>query len=103
MSTLAPTFSPTFFTTATCAYCGAPLYSSKAKFDSGSGWPSFWEAVSEDAVGTAVDHSCESCGERLEVRCLQLRHAKCICALTRLVVVGTGTLRPLWSPPRPRV
>lgn len=40
-----------------CVCCGQPLYSSKEKFDSGSGWPSFWDAVRAGAVTTAPDHS----------------------------------------------
>ena len=56
-----------------CAGCGNPLYSSQAKFDSGTGWPSFWEAIA-GAVGTAVDRSffmtrtevhCGRCGGHL--------------------------------------
>jgi len=40
-----------------CICCGAPLFSSSDKFDSGSGWPSYWQPVSPNAVKTAADHS----------------------------------------------
>jgi peptide-methionine (R)-S-oxide reductase len=40
-----------------CICCGAPLFSSSHKFDSGSGWPSYWQPVSPDAVNTAEDTS----------------------------------------------
>ena len=49
-----------------CAGCGHPLYSSQAKFDSGTGWPSFWEAIA-GAVGTSVDRSFFM--TRIEVHC----------------------------------
>lgn len=39
----------------TCAGCGTPLFSSEAKFDSGTGWPSFYEPISKDAIGTKED------------------------------------------------
>ena len=56
-----------------CAGCDLPLYASKAKFDSGTGWPSFWEAI-EGSVGTTTDRSffmtrtevhCSRCGGHL--------------------------------------
>ena len=50
-----------------CAACGNELFSSEAKFDSGSGWPSFWEAVRPDSVETAPDRSLDR--ERTEVLC----------------------------------
>src|SRR6187431_2628407 len=39
-----------------CAGCGQPLFSSQTKFESGTGWPSFYAPLS-DAVGTSVDRS----------------------------------------------
>ena len=40
-----------------CVCCGSALFSSTTKFDSGTGWPSFTEPVSHDAVQTADDRS----------------------------------------------
>ena len=50
-----------------CAACGNELFSSETKFESGTGWPSFWAAVSRDSVETAPDHSLDR--ERTEVLC----------------------------------
>lgn len=38
-----------------CACCGNPLFSSSTKYDSRSGWPSYWQPVSADAIATRVD------------------------------------------------
>ena len=57
-----------------CICCGADLFSSDTKFDSGSGWPSFWTAVSEGSVRIRKDTKfgmvreevvCASCGAHL--------------------------------------
>ncbi|HWW65610.1 MAG TPA: peptide-methionine (R)-S-oxide reductase MsrB [Sphingomonadaceae bacterium] len=49
-----------------CKGCGQPLFSSKTKFESGTGWPSFWAPLPH-AVGTSVDH--ELGFARTEVHC----------------------------------
>ena len=50
-----------------CVCCGAPLFSSATKFESGSGWPSFWEPVAGAPVGERADRSHGMV--RTEVRC----------------------------------
>ena len=57
-----------------CVCCGAPLFSSDTKFESGTGWPSFYEPISEENVSTETDNSwwmrrtevmCSSCDAHL--------------------------------------
>ena len=57
-----------------CAGCGNALYGSKTKYDSGTGWPSFWAPVDKGAVGTSRDFKlgyprtevhCADCGGHL--------------------------------------
>lgn len=50
-----------------CVCCGAPLYSSADKFDSGTGWPSFTRPVAPDAVETETDRTLWM--QRTEVHC----------------------------------
>ena len=40
-----------------CICCGSPLFSSETKYDSGTGWPSFWDAVSPESIETKSDRS----------------------------------------------
>jgi peptide-methionine (R)-S-oxide reductase len=57
-----------------CAACKNELFSSEVKFDSGSGWPSFWEIISKDKIKLNIDKShgmirievvCNRCGGHL--------------------------------------
>ncbi|HYX22940.1 MAG TPA: peptide-methionine (R)-S-oxide reductase MsrB [Thermoanaerobaculia bacterium] len=50
-----------------CAACGLPLFSSDTKFDSGTGWPSFWAPIDPSHVTTKSDRSFFM--DRTEVRC----------------------------------
>jgi peptide-methionine (R)-S-oxide reductase len=50
-----------------CRCCGEALFDSQTKYDSGSGWPSFYEPVTADAVATQSDNSMMM--ERVEVLC----------------------------------
>ena len=57
-----------------CAGCGNPLFSSEAKYESGSGWPSFWAPIAAERVEARTDRGfgmvrtealCERCGSHL--------------------------------------
>lgn len=50
-----------------CAACGNPLFSSETKYESGSGWPSFYQPLSGESVATETDRS--HLMERTEVLC----------------------------------
>ena len=58
----------------TCICCGIPLFASESKFDSGTGWPSFWDTIDPEVVGTKEDSSqgmvrveivCKKCDSHL--------------------------------------
>jgi peptide-methionine (R)-S-oxide reductase len=57
-----------------CVACGQPLFTSETKFESGTGWPSFYKPMDDDAVDTEADNSllmrrtevlCSSCDAHL--------------------------------------
>ena len=50
-----------------CICCDTPLFDSETKFDSGSGWPSFWSPITDENLETQPDHSMDM--ERTEVVC----------------------------------
>jgi peptide-methionine (R)-S-oxide reductase len=52
-----------------CVCCGRALFASQAKYDSGTGWPSFWEAADSGAVATVRDDSHGMA--RTEIRCAE--------------------------------
>jgi methionine-R-sulfoxide reductase len=58
----------------TCVCCGLPLFASPGKFNSGTGWPSFFQPVAAENVATAVD--CSHGMSRTEILC-----ARCDCHL----------------------
>lgn len=67
-----PAFSGPYWNTKTkgtyqCVCCGQPLFSSETKFDSGTGWPSFWAPIQEESVAAHRDDSYGMV--RIEVVC----------------------------------
>jgi peptide-methionine (R)-S-oxide reductase len=50
-----------------CVCCGQPLFDAKAKYDSGTGWPSFWQPVDRENISLHADHSLFT--TRTEVVC----------------------------------
>ncbi len=50
-----------------CSCCGNPLFSSETKYDSGSGWPSYFQPMDEDAIKTETDATLGM--KRVEVMC----------------------------------
>ena len=80
--------------TYTCAACGNPLFSSDTKFDSGSGWPSFYDIADKGAVKLNEDHSHGM--RRIEVTC-----AKCGGHLGHLFDDGPRTVRRADGTPVP--
>ncbi len=67
-----PAFTGVYWDTKTkgiynCKCCGTPLFDSETKYDSGSGWPSFYQPISEDVVTTREDNSMFM--RRIEVLC----------------------------------
>jgi len=50
-----------------CICCDSPLFDARHKYDSGSGWPSFWQTIDPAAVTETSDHSHGM--QRVEVRC----------------------------------
>ena len=65
----------------TCVCCGNELFSSDTKYDSGTGWPSFWDVLNENSVGEEIDKSHGMI--RTEVHC-----QKCNAHLGHLFPVG---------------
>jgi methionine-R-sulfoxide reductase len=51
----------------TCAGCGLPLFASDAKFNSGTGWPSFFQPIARENIAEHADHSLGR--ERTEINC----------------------------------
>ncbi|MDH5472602.1 MAG: peptide-methionine (R)-S-oxide reductase MsrB [Gammaproteobacteria bacterium] len=50
-----------------CICCGEPLFDSESKFDSGSGWPSYWQPVNKGCIKEIIDNQYGM--RRIEVRC----------------------------------
>ena len=66
-----------------CVCCEHPLFTSDTKFDSGSGWPSFWQQVNPNAINKKEDNTLQM--TRIEITC-----AKCNSHLGHIFDDGPG-------------
>lgn len=90
--------------TYTCASCGSALFPSSAKYDSGSGWPSFWKTSGEDRVEIRrewdgrLEARCKKCGKCARPRIVRVSLACCHAArltteLTRITTELTRIIK----------